>query len=198
MKIWFGTTTRKLDEYKEYYYAIRNYLIENGHVVLFDWLDDAMVNMLKHPNENRNIKDIYNDVVKAINECDVSIIEFTVPNFSSSHQINYSLFKRKPTLVMRLFRDNTFTDSYLEAIDSPFLNLKEYTLQNMRDVIDEFIGYSQIESGQGRYNIVLDKRKKHYLDWASVKYKKSKSLIIRELLDEMIAEDADYRKYLKS
>jgi hypothetical protein len=99
---------------------------------------------------------------------------------------------------MRLFRDNTFTDSYLEAIDSPFLNLKEYTLQNMRDVIDEFIGYSQIESGQGRYNIVLDKRKKHYLDWASVKYKKSKSLIIRELLDEMIAEDADYRKYLKS
>src|SRR5437868_6317006 len=98
MNIWFGTTTLKLEEYKDYYFAIRNYLVKSGHVLPFDWLDDAYDSLHRPSHSNRNVRDIFQDVVNAINACDVSIIEFTVPNFSSSHQINYSIYKRKPTL----------------------------------------------------------------------------------------------------
>jgi hypothetical protein len=197
MKVWFGTTTREFEKYRDYYFSIRDYIVERGHVVLFDWLEDADTAKHNKPTIKRNIKNIYHDVVSAINECDISIIEFTVPNFSSSHQINYSLYKRKPTLVMRLHKDNSFTDSYIEAIDSPHLRIKQYSMMTMRDVLDEFIGYSQLETGPGRYNIVLNKTEKHYLDWASSTYKKSKSQILRELINEKIIRDRSYAKYIK-
>lgn len=53
-------------------------------------------------------------------------------------------------------------------------------------------------TGNGRYNVMLDKRQKHYLDWASVKYKKSKSKMLREMIDEKIETDSLYAKYLKN
>lgn len=197
MKVWFGTTTSELEEYKDYYFAIRDYLKEVGCIVIFDWLDDAWNYRKSNPNGKRNIKRIYQEISGAIKEADFVVIEYTVPNFSSSDQINQAIFRRKPTLVMRLKKDNTFADSYLEAIESNFLTLKEYSLNNYKEIIDEFIGYTKLETGQGRYNIVLDKKQKYYLDWAANKYKKSRSLIIRELLDETMENDSEFNDYMK-
>ena len=134
--------------------------------------------------------------MKAVEDADVSVIEFTVPNFSSSHQITQSLFRKKPTLVMRTQRDNTFADSYIEGMDSPYLFVKDYTLKNYKEIIDEFFGYSKLERGNQRYNVVLDRKHKYYLDWASTKYKKSRSLIIRESLEEKIEDDTSYKNYV--
>ena len=124
------------------------------------------------------------------------MIEYTVPNFSSSHQIMYSILKRKPTLVMRLQKDNSFSDSYLEAIESPCLSIKDYTLKNYKDILDEFIGYCQIEDGLNRHNVVLDKKQKYYLDWASSKRGKSRSEMIREAVERIAEEDKEYKKYI--
>lgn len=197
MKVWFGTTTSELEEYKDYYFAIRDYLKEIGCIVVFDWLDDAWNYRKSNPNGKRNIKRIYQQISGAIKEADFVVIEYTVPNFSSSDQINQAIFRRKPTLVMRLKKDNTYADSYLEAIESNFLTLKEYNLKNYKEIIDEFIGYTKLEKGQGRYNVVLDKKQKYYLDWAANKYKKSRSLIIRELLDDTMEKDEDFNDYMK-
>jgi hypothetical protein len=162
---------------------------------MFDWLDDADANYGR--TDRRNITKIYNQVIEAIDQADASVIEFTVPNFSSSHQINYSLLKKKPTLVMRLKKDNPlFYQSYLEAIQSPFLQIKDYTKFTYKEVLDEFIGYSRMEQGQQRYNIVLDKAQKYYLDWASTEYNKSRSQMIRELIDHEKAKDERYKKYM--
>lgn len=202
MKIWFGCTTSEFEKYGEYYFAIRNYLKESGCIILFDWLDDvdkALKKSLTPQERKRDIKDIFSKVVKAIDECDAAIIEYTVPNFSSSHQINYALFKKKPTLVLRLKKDNAnFAGSYMEALDSPLLRVCNYSMESFKRVLDEFIGFSKIENGPARYNIVLDKKHKYYLDWATMKYKKSRSNIIRDLIEEQIEQDRDYKRYLQS
>lgn len=194
MKVFFGCTTFKWLSYRDYYFAIRNYLRELGCIILFDWIDEAD-RFYQTSYKRRNITKIYQDVVQAIDEANAVVIEYSVPNFSSSHQINYALLRRRPTLVMRLTKDNPrFTDSYLEAIQSPYLIIKDYNRRNYGDILEEFIGFSRIEQGQGRYNIVLEKRHKYYLDWASVKLKKSRSQIIRNLIDKEIASDKDYHK----
>jgi hypothetical protein len=200
MKVWFGTTTSDFEKYQENYFGIRNYLKESGCVILFDWLDDvdkAIQKSKTAEERKRDIKNIYKQVTSAIDEADISVIEYTVPNFSTSHQITYSLLKKKPTLVLRLNKDNkNFIGSYMEAIESPLLKVKDYDLQNYQKIIDEFIGFSKIENGPARYNIVLDKKQKYYLDWASIKYKKSRSEIIRGLIDEKVDNDSTYKKYL--
>ena len=161
-----------------------------------DWIDDVDA-MYGQPRKQRNIHDIFENVVRAIDASDAVVIEYTVPNFSSSHQINYALLKRKPTLVMRLHKDNPrFTDSYLEALRSPNLTLKQYTKKNYKEILEEFIGFSKVEQGQQRYNIVLDKKQKYYLDWASEEYNRSRSEIIRGLIDSEIVKDKTYHKYM--
>lgn len=195
MKIWFGTTTSQWNTYKEYYFVINNYLKELGCIMPFDWLDNAD-RVYQTSYKERNINDIFKQVTSAIDEADAVIIEYTVPNFSTSHQINYAILKRKPILVMRLMKDNPrFSDSYLEAITSPLLTLRQYTKKDFKEVIDEFLGIAEIGMGQQRYNIVLEKRQKYYLDWAANEYKKSRSEILRELVDEMSEKDEKYRKY---
>ena len=146
----------------------------------------------------RNISDIFKEIVSAIDNADAVVIEYTVPNFSSSHQINYALTKKKPTLVLRLRKDNPhYADSYLEALQSPYLTIKDYSRENYRDILQQFIGISKAEAGQNRYNIVLERKQKLYLDWAANKYSKSRSALIRELIDAKLQADYFYKKFLK-
>ncbi|KKQ97916.1 MAG: hypothetical protein UT24_C0010G0005 [Candidatus Woesebacteria bacterium GW2011_GWB1_39_12] len=197
MKVFFGTTTLHWRDYRDYYFSIRDYLKEIGCVILQDWIDEAD-RFYGTPYKDRNIAKIFKTIVNAINETNVVVIEYTVPNFSSSHQINYALLKKKPTLVMRLTKDNPrFSDSYLEAIQSPHLTLRDYTKENYKEVIDDFLGIVEIGLGNQRYNIVLEKKQKYYLDWASNYYKKSRSEMIRELIDGKSDKDKNYRRYLK-
>ncbi len=196
MKVWFGCTTFKWPEYRDNYFLLRDYLKELGCIIMGDWIDEVDINY-KQQNKQRNIHDIFKNVVTAIDASDAVVIEYTVPNFSSSHQINYALLKRKPTLVMRLHKDNPrFTDSYLEALRSQTLTLKQYSPQTYKAIIEEFIGFSKIEQGQQRYNIVLEKKQKYYLDWASEQYNRSRSEIIRSLIDSEINKDKYYHKYM--
>lgn len=197
MKIWFGTTSLHYKEYEEYYLKIRKFLLDSGHVLTDDWIGEHGQWLKENPSAKRDIKDVYHAVLTAINAADASIIEFTVPNFSTSHQINYTLQQHKPVLVLRLKRENTFPDSYIEALDSPYLTLKTYTLSNYKDIISEFLNYSSLEEGEGRYNIILQRRQKYFLDWAASKYKKSRSKIIRDLLDEQMTHDSRFRMYLQ-
>lgn len=198
MKLWFGTTTSRFEEYISYYIKIRNYLIKTNNTLLFDWLDDAWSDRQKNPGRKRDIRGIFEKIIDAINNAEASVIEFTVPNFSSSHQIYYSISKGKPTLVLRLKKDNTWADSYIDALASPFLVVKEYNLDTYEDIIDEFIGYSKLDPANGRYNIVLSKKHKFYLDWASVRYHRSRSEIIRSLIENTIEQDRVFKNQLKS
>lgn len=196
MNAFFATTTSELLTYKDYYFKIRETLIQKGVVIHYDWLEAAYQNKLKNPNGIRNVKKLYQQNTDAIDSSDFVVIEYTVPNFSSSHQINYSIFKRKPTLVLRLKPDNTFSDSYIEAIDSPYLTIKDYELDSLEKIIEEFIGFIKLENGFARYNIVLDRKHKYYLDWAHKKYRQSRSEIIRDAIDEKINQDKEFGKYM--
>ncbi len=194
MKVWFGATTLKFKEYKNYYQLIRQHLVNRQCTLTDDWLAKHGKWLEDNPYATRDIKNIYQKVIDAIDSADVSIIEFTVPNFSTSHQITYSLSKRKPTLVMRLQKDNTFTDSYIEAMNSPYLTVLKYDLSNYKNIIDDFLNYMGSEKSVGRYNIMLSKEQKHYLDWASKKYKQSRSELLRKLIDSTIKTDSNYKE----
>lgn len=194
MNVYLTTTTKKYKKYKKYYLALRQHLIDKGHVITDDWIGLHGKWIEENPYGERGIRDVYEKVRVAIHKADAVIVEFTVPNFSSSHQITYSLSRNVPTLVMRLRKDVLNKDPYIEAINSPYLTIKDYNLSNYGKVIDEFLGYAEIEGGQKRYNIVLGSKHKYYLDWASNKYDKSRSQIIKELINEKMRNDSDFKK----
>lgn len=200
MKIWFGCTTHEWDKYRDRYIDIRKELIAEGNILLFDWIPetDKYIQKNGHSQKDRDINGIFKKIVEAINKCDLTIEEYSVPSFSSSHQINLSLMCRKPTLVLREKVINPeWNNSYIDAVSSPLLFVKEYKGEEYKDIIKEFLGQFKNGYGQERYNFVLDRREKYYLDWASEKYAKSRSEILRDLIEEKMDIDTNYKELIK-
>lgn len=197
MKVWFGCTTHEWDIYRERYLNIREELIKDENILLFDWIPetDKYIQEHGHSQKNRDIKGIFKKIVNAINKCDIAIEEYTVPSFSSSHQINLALMCRKPTLVLReKIANPEWSNSYIDAVESPLLFIREYeNKEEYIKIIKEFLGQFKNGYGQQRYNFVLDRRQNYYLSWASEKYNKSKSEILRELIESQMKKDEDYR-----
>lgn len=197
MKVWFGTTTAELEKYRSYYYKIRQIILDHNCVILFDWLKDAENALAKKRGGKRGMPEIFTQVVDAITRADISIIEYTVPNFSSSHQIMLSIMKRKPTLVLRLQTDNQyFRDSYLEGLNSDLLHIVDYKEEQLEEIISKFLKKSEIGVGFKRYNIVLDSRTNHFLEWMSGKYSLSRSEVIREALKNQAKKEKEFDSYL--
>lgn len=188
MKAFFGTTTKEALKYEKEYLHIRNTLKELGVEIQFDWLDRALTRIKKEPSGNRKIKSHVKNIINAINGSDFVVIEYTVPNFSSSHQIIHALHNHKPTLVLRLKKDNTFKDTYLDGIESDLLIISEYTLRDVKDLIKDFIEYLGLEKKYKRCNLVLEVGQKSFLDTESIMKNKSKSEIVREALNLYISK----------
>ncbi len=181
MKIWFGTTTLRFSEHKNYYLNIRSYLLDLGHELIHDWIQSE-------------VQPIYQNVLYSIDSADICILEGTVQDFSVPHQATYATSKKRPTLVLRLAEEsekNTYFDS---STESSFLSVKFYNFNNYRQILDDFIKNSSKSTEFSRYNIMLGNDHKFYLDWASRKYKKSRSEIIRELIENKLRKDIIYRK----
>ncbi len=196
MKIWFGCTTLDWGKYRSYYFQIRQTLIDNECIILHDWIKYADEVFEAGKGKESRKRDL-DYVLSAIRDADRVVIEYTVPNFSTTHQINYALQRQKPTLVLQLSKpDSIFTEQYIETIDSPHLQVVQYSKDTCEEIIKSFLSATKQSTKFGRYNVVLSSKHKYYLDWAKIKYGLSKSEIIREVLDKKMDKDVKFQKYL--
>ena len=140
MKLFYGLTTLKADQYFEYYKAIHSFLISEGHTLTRDWFP----NLERKIIGKENVKDSsyrYEKTIKAIYEAKALIIEDTVSNFSTGHMITLGIQRNIPILVLHIKnkKDGIFKKGMLHGIKSDYLQISEYTLKNYKDIIKAFI-----------------------------------------------------------
>lgn len=197
MKIWLGGSLKKWDELRANLFSIRDFLKNHKIEVLNEWIEEAD-KTYKTPVDKKI--ENYGLVMDSIDAADIVLIEHTVPNFHSSMQIAYAYLKKKKMTVLRqadLAKD--FDDSLLDSLtDTDYYNVKTYVKSSLKNIITEIINAYNLESGNHRYNIVLNKKQKYYLDWAASKYKKSRSEIVRKLVEYGITNDDLYKKFMNT
>ena len=197
VKIYYTCSTAKFNNYKDYYFEIRNYLVSLGHTLTRDWLSHT-AKMLKYgQTDMKDIKNIYQDCLKAIKDADLVIIEDTISNFSTGHQITLALQQRKPTLVLwqgQKYRQ--FKQMFIHGIDSDILQVAQVSNKDFQNIIKTFIARFENIDEPNRFHLVLKSPERQYLDWAGHKNKMSRTKIIRKALREMIDKDSDYTRYL--
>jgi len=197
MKIYFTCSTAQFVEYRDAYFAIRDYLVKNDYVLTRDWLPHTEERLKKGDLEVRDIKTIYKGCINAIREADLVIIEDTVSNFSTGHQITVALESRKPTLVLwqgKKYRQ--FNQMFIHGIDSDILQVSEYTLENVFSIMQKFINQYENIHEKNRFHLVLDNLERKYLDWAQYVKGESRTKVIRQALRKEIEDDQEYQKYL--
>lgn len=199
MKLYFTCSTAEYTQYRQRYHEIRNLLVREGHVLTRDWLSEVDKRLAAGSTELTDIRRIYQACVSAIKEADLVIIEDTVSNFSTGHQITLALRARKPTLVLwQGTKHRQFNQMFIHGIESDILQVSEYTTENLPSIIKIFITKFENASEENRFHLVLDGVERRYLDWVRYNTSKSRTKAIREALRNQLNNDKDYQDYLLS
>lgn len=197
MKIYFTASTAQFNKYKKTYFAIRDFLVQENHTLTKDWIKHTGERIAQGELNVRNIKDIYNKCVLAINQAQLVIIEDTVSNFSTGHQITLALQKQKPTLVLWQGKKHRyFNQMFIHGIDSEYLQIAQYEPENLKTIITAFINKYQDFNNKTRFNLVLNQYERNYLDWVQFNRGISRTKIIKEVLKHRIDADNEYNEYL--
>lgn len=197
MKIYFTCSTAEFRRYRANYWAIRNYLVDKGHILTRDWLAEADSRLKAKQTELEDIREIYKACVQAIREAELVIIDDTVSNFSTGHQITLALQLRKPTLVLwQGGKRRQFKHMFIHGIESDLLEVREYDKTTFPKTIQAFINKYEDTNERNRFHLILNGVERNYVDWAQYARGKSRTKVIRAALDAMINADEDYRTYL--
>ena len=199
MKVYFTCSTAEFFKYRDLYFGIRNFLISQGHTLTRDWLPHTEEALKKGKLDmTRDIRQIYKECINSIKEADVVIIEDTISNFSTGHQITVALQNKKPTLVLWQGRKHRqFRQMFIHGIDSDILQVSEYELKDLNDTIETFINKYESFAEKNRFHLVLNNVERNYLDWAQFTKNKSRTKIIKEGLKNIIESDDGYARYLR-
>ncbi|MBD3280413.1 hypothetical protein GF389_02725 [Candidatus Dojkabacteria bacterium] len=196
MKIFFGCSTSQMDTYKDLYLKIREIIIDEGHILTRDWLPLA-IRALRQKEKAYNTKSAYRDIMKAINDADLLIIDDTASGFSTGHEITLGIFRQKPTLVLwHESKKRMFERRMIHGIDSPYLVTAYYTEKNLGEIILKFIKQFSNATKKHRFHLVIDEVERNYIDWAKFSQGKSRTKVIREAIREKIETDKNYQDYL--
>lgn len=201
MKIHFTCSTAQFDKYLNDYFFIREFLVSQGHILTRDWLPHTQKRYEGGMKSLPDIKEIYQDCVRAIKDAELVIIEDTVSNFSTGHQITLALQHKKPTLVLWQGRKHRkFEQMFIHGIDSKLLKVVEYksAKEDLKEVITSFINRFQNINETNRFHLVLDGEERQYLDWAQQNKGESRTKVIKNALKKVIESDQGYSNYLKS
>lgn len=199
MKIYFTCSTAEFNKYKKDYLSIRDFIVVEDHILTRDWINKADKKIKKTGRvELSDIREIYKECITAINEAEIVIIEDTVSNFSTGHQITIALQRQKPTLVLRSKpKHRHFKQTFIQGIDSDYLEVHQYNKKNYKEIIRTFINKYKDAHKKNRFHLVLSEVERRYLDWAQFNKGESRTKLIRDSIQDQMDSDEDYKNYLK-
>lgn len=197
MKIHFTCSTAEFEKYKDNYFAIRSYLISEGHILTRDWLPHTEERLRTGATALPDIKKIYQENIQALKDADLVIIEDTISNFSTGHQVTLALQQRKPTLVLwQGKKHKQFNQMFIHGIDVTILEVVEYDLDDLTHILRRFIEQYRNIRETNRFHLVLNGAERQYLDWVHQYKGISRTEAIKQAIHKAIVEDEKYRKYL--
>lgn len=189
MKILYVCSIDQFKSNRDKYNLIRRLLLALGHELSFDWLTKVENNLGQY--SKLNLSRLFESCIDAIKESDAVIIEGSIPSFEAGFIANFAAKNRKSVLILREENESAGDIESLNILESEHIFIKTYTKENIESMLSDFLKDNAGEPSY-RFNIILGRRQKNYLNWADRFYRKSKSELIREIIDEKANNDVNY------
>ncbi|MFA6421846.1 MAG: hypothetical protein WCV92_00345 [Candidatus Buchananbacteria bacterium] len=198
MKIYFSVAqnTEKNTDLAEQVVRILN---QAGILVLSNYKQEDIFEFAE-----QDLERVENSGESILKKIDAIIIDSNSSTEESGYLIALALTHKKP--ILYLAEKGNVLDRHLSGLlknkdVAKILKVAFYYDQNLEKVILKFI--TEIETGYGienpniKFTLRITSRIERYLYWKTHNTKTSKADYLRDILEKMIAEDEEYKKYLK-
>lgn len=131
------------------------------------------------------------------------VIEASMSSSEIGYLLAYAISQKKPTLY--LYEKGTTSKralKYFSGRNIPnFLLVKSYTPETLEEVVIEYLkliesGKEGIEIPSIKFTLRITPKIERYLHWKTHNTKLSKADFLRKIIEDIIAKDENYLKYL--
>ncbi|HEY5806051.1 MAG TPA: hypothetical protein VIS56_01530 [Candidatus Saccharimonadales bacterium] len=191
MIVHFIGSKSEIREELPYYRAIISCIKSQGHTIAKEWVEEvnALAEQGKFKREAESWAQVDKDNMAALAKADVIIVDCTAKSFFSGYQVAQATAQKKPVLV--LTRDKSPVAISGLSTPSGFIKSVVYELENINNIVQEFLSENTIETKDLRFNFYLDRQTYTYLRWMSETTKKTKAEVIRSLLQREMKSGND-------
>lgn len=180
MKVFYTASIHGKKRYQEYY----DLVLETLDIYCDHIISPELGNYLKtvSQKEKLKLKDLhkihYEAVRRGIEQADLVIIEISYPDFQLGHEATLAIQKKKPTLCLSINEDMS------KKIDSPYFFGAKYDVNNIDEIISQFVKQNSKNILNNRFNMFLSNSQLQYLDEISKRKGMSSSAYLRWLIDK--------------
>ncbi len=138
-----------------------------------------------------------------LDKMDCIIVEASKPDQEIGYLLAYAISQKKPLLY--LYKKGTpekIAHGYLTKKNTPeYMRLAKYTKQDLEQTVMDFL--HEVSEGKGlkqkptiKFTLRITPRMERYLLWKAKKIKKTKADFLRQLLEELMDKDENFRNKL--
>lgn len=178
MKIYFTTSARGEKQIEENCKQIHEIIEKLGHSHLDHFFDDMNTQKV-YEGSFKSKKKRYLDALKHIRSADAVILEVSTHSLTMGYLLNMALDLNKPVILLHI---EGHLPAFAEGIENNKLQIWEYSTRDIKGTLKESLEIAKKESNI-RYNLFLNQDQYLYLQQLADKGNRSKSEVIRELID---------------
>ncbi len=192
MKVYFHGTPRAfkdlLAEHMAIYKAVES--LRHVHLSKVALSESEKVYAADH----EEVIKMYEETMRNLRQADLLIVEASTTSVSIGYLINKALEQSKPVIALYLKDHAPF---FLSGISSERLQLIEYSLENISEVLSDAFDYAK-DSTDVRFNFFISPSQVSYLDWIAQKKRIPRSVYLRKLITESMSANKEYSETSKT
>lgn len=187
MKVFFLSSPRAKENLKENIDLIYSSITKLGYENVSDFMQNVDPTRF-YANREEEREEHYQAMVKSVKEADVVVFETTTHSLAVGHMVHLSLSLGKPVIALFTVGNTPF---FLSGVGSEKLQLIEYTLQNLTQVLQEALAFAT-EQMDTRFNFFVSPSIVNYLDWVSKQRRIPRAVYLRKLIEQDMQENKEY------
>ncbi len=179
-----------VDGNKDDYRMIINYIRDEGWDVITEHSIERNISDIQKET-SQEAEEYSRKMTSWIKEADVVVVETTKAVLGAGFELATSLSLGKPTIA--LYRPVVGDQPHvLKGLDSEKLQVISYSSETLQDSLRQALKFA-IETQDTRFNFFISPKHQHYLDWIAKNKRIPRSVFLRRMIEQHIAEDEEYK-----
>lgn len=182
MYIYLAASTSKLEQNKKRLEKIISVFEKLGHTLAESWVVDK----IKGKKNSYTPNELLLRNQQLVQECDLVVVEMSVPSFGVGYQFGQALAHRKHVLC--LYPDDMpeqKLSDIVRGLNSSLLDLKLYNLKNLEKIIRNYVAGINMDDLR-KFNFIATDEIIRFIEDGARKEGKSKSEFLRDKITNEI------------